>query len=127
MGPKKYESFGDAFLQVILHYARKYARVAQNTESRRASTAAGATNGTGTMSSSSNSISRPTKVAISAAGTATAPVNVDDDDDDIVPLESLPCTKIDDDVVPLESISCAEIIQRKFQHAAANGYVISLE
>jgi hypothetical protein len=112
MGPKKYESFGDAFLQVILHYARKYARVAQNTESRRASTAAGATNGTGTMSSSSNSISRPTKVAISAAGTATAPVNVDDDDDD---------------VVPLESISCAEIIQRKFQHAAANGYVISLE
>jgi hypothetical protein len=125
MGPKKYESFGDAFLQVILHYARKYARAAQNTESRRASTAAGATNGTGTMSSSSNSISRPTKVAISAAGTATAPVNVDDDD--IVPLESLPCTKIDDDVVPLESISCAEIIQRKFQHAAANGYVISLE
>jgi hypothetical protein len=29
--------------------------------------------------------------------------------------------------VPLESLSCTEIIQRKFEHAAANGYVIALE
>jgi hypothetical protein len=110
MGPKKYESFGEAFLQVILHYARKYARAAQNTGNRRASTAGGATTGTDTRSSSTGS-SRPT-VAISAAGTAAAPLDVDDDDDDVVPLESL---------------SCTEIVQRKFEHAAANGYVISLE
>jgi superfamily II DNA helicase RecQ len=84
MGPKKYESFGEAFLQVIHHYARKYARAA---------------------SSSSTSTSR-TPVALFAAATTTA--------------------ELDDDVVPLESLSCTEIIQRKFEHASANGYVISL-
>jgi superfamily II DNA helicase RecQ len=83
MGLKKYESFGEAFLQVIQHYARKYARA---------------------PSSSSTSSSRP-PVALFAADTATAEL---------------------DDVVPLESLSCTEIIQRKFEHAAANGYVISL-
>jgi superfamily II DNA helicase RecQ len=82
MGPKKYESFGEAFLQVIQHYARKYARV----------------------SSGSSSSSR-LPVALFAAGTTTAEL---------------------DDVVPLESLSCDEIIQRKFEDAAAGGYVISL-
>jgi superfamily II DNA helicase RecQ len=83
VGLKKYESFGEAFLQVIQHYARKYARA---------------------PSSSSTSTSRP-PVALFAAGTTTAQL---------------------DDVIPLESLSCTEIIQRKFEHAAANGYVISL-
>jgi superfamily II DNA helicase RecQ len=84
MGPKKYESFGEAFLQVIQHYARKYARG---------------------PSSSSTSSSRPPVALFAAADTATAQL---------------------DDVIPLESLSCTEIIQRKFEHAAANGYVISL-
>jgi superfamily II DNA helicase RecQ len=83
MGPKKYESFGEAFLQVIQHYARKYARAS---------------------SSSSTSTSRP-PVALFAADTTTAQL---------------------DDVVPLESLSCDKIIQRTFEHAATNGYVISL-
>jgi superfamily II DNA helicase RecQ len=88
VGPKKYESFGDAFLQVIQHYARKYSRT-------HASTTAG-------VSRSNTGSSGP--VALFATGTAQV-----------------------DDVVPLESLSCTEIIQRKFEHAAANGYVISLE
>jgi hypothetical protein len=31
------------------------------------------------------------------------------------------------DVEPMESISCEEIVQRKFEHAKAGGYVISLD
>jgi superfamily II DNA helicase RecQ len=85
MGPKKYESFGEAFLQVIQHYARKYARAS---------------------SSSSTSTSRPPVALFAAADTTTAQL------DDVVPLE--------------ESLSCDEIIQSRFEHAAANGYVISL-
>jgi superfamily II DNA helicase RecQ len=85
MGPKKYDSFGEAFLQVIQHYARKYARAPSS-------------------SSSSTSSSMP-PVALFAADTTTTQL---------------------DDVVHLESLSCTEIIQRKFEHAAANGYVISL-
>jgi superfamily II DNA helicase RecQ len=85
MGPKKYESFGEAFLQVIQHYARKYARVSS--------------------SSSSTSSYRLPVALFAAADTTTAQL---------------------DDVVPLESLSCDEIIQRKFEDAAASGYVISL-
>jgi superfamily II DNA helicase RecQ len=92
IGPSKYESFGEAFLQVIQHYARKYAR-AQN-ESL-------ASTGTSIISSSSGPA-----LVISTAGTDTAQA---------------------DDVVPLESLSCSEIIQLKFEHAAANGYLISLD
>jgi hypothetical protein len=33
----------------------------------------------------------------------------------------------DEDVEPMESISCEEIVQRKFEHAKAGGYVISLD
>jgi hypothetical protein len=72
MSPKKYESFGDAFLQVIQHYASKYSRA-------HASTAAGA-------SRSSTGSSGP--VALFATGTGTA------QDDDVVPLESLSFTEI---------------------------------
>jgi hypothetical protein len=130
MGPKKYESFGEAFLLVIQHYARKYARTIPQNPKSRANIAAGASTTAGTKSSrSSTGRSRPAVALFAGMGMglamATAPVviNVDtdtdtDDDDD---------NDDDDDVVPLESLSCTEIIQRKFQHAAANGYVISLE
>jgi hypothetical protein len=109
MGPKKYESFGEAFLQVIQHYARKYGR-AQTTESP-----AGASTGTGPTKSST--VTSRTAVVVSTAaaagGTDTTQIaKIDSDDDDIEALESL---------------SCTEIIQRKFEHAATNGYVISLE
>jgi hypothetical protein len=127
MGPKKYESFGEAFLLVIQHYSRKYARTVPQNPKSRTSTATSASTRTGkTSSSSSNSSSsrsttgrsRPAVALFAAAGMAHAPVviNVDADDDDD-----------DEDVVPIESLSCTEIIKRKFDHAAANGYVISLE
>jgi hypothetical protein len=123
MGPKKYESFGEAFLQVIQHYARKYDRY-PNTKSRtRASTGP----------SKSTVTSRPA-VSDSAAGTADDQVVIiDSDDDDVEAPEILPPTDIierdddDDGVEAVESLSCTEIIQRKFEHAATNGYVISLE
>jgi superfamily II DNA helicase RecQ len=86
MGPKKYQSFGEAFLQVIQHYARKYARPPR--------------------SSSTNSSRPPVALFASSDTTTTA--------------------QLDDDVIPLESLSCTEIVQRKFEHAAANGYVISI-
>jgi hypothetical protein len=133
MGPKKYESFGEAFLQVIQHYARKYGR-APTIESRtRASTAGARASSTGPSKSSTGS-SRPA-VSNSAAGTAADQVVIidsDDDNDDVGALESLSSTEIiqrdgDDEIEALESLSCTEIIQRKFEHAAANGYVVSLE
>jgi superfamily II DNA helicase RecQ len=84
MGPKKYQSFGEAFLQLIQHYARKYAR-AKNVS---------------TSASAAASSSSAEQVATAAQA---------------------------DDAVPLETLSCTEIVQRKFEHAAANGYVISVE
>jgi superfamily II DNA helicase RecQ len=71
MGKKKYESFGDAFLQEIQRYARKYTWT-------NASTAAGA-------SRSSTGSSGP--VALFATGTTQV--------DDVVPLESPSCTRTD--------------------------------
>jgi hypothetical protein len=135
MGPKKYESFGEAFLQVIQHYARKYGR-AQNDGSRRASPA-GASTGAGTSKSSTGSSRPAVAISSAAAGTANDQVVIidsDDDDDDVGAVESRSRTKNmqrddddDEDIEALESLSCNEIIQRKFEHAAANGYVVSVE
>ena len=131
MGPKKYESFGEAFLQVIQHYARKYGRV-QTTESRTRASAAGASTGS---NKSSTVTSRPALANSSASGTANDQVVIIDSDDDNVEAVDIisPSTDNierdvdDDEIEALESLSCTEIIQRKFEHAAANGYVVSLE
>jgi hypothetical protein len=140
MGPKKYESFGAAFLQVIQQYSRKYNRAVQTqaTESRitRSSTAGGASSAV--TSKSSKGFSTRSAVATAAGGgTATTQIVIidsdddDDDDDDGVGVGIM--DSVDDDVnddegvEALESLSCTEIIQRKFEHAATNGYVISLD
>ena len=33
----------------------------------------------------------------------------------------------DDEVVVVETLTCEEIVKRKFEHAKANGYVISID
>jgi ribonuclease D len=95
----KYQSFGEPILQVIRHFRLKYARQQQK-ESQRSTVAATST---------------PLSTAAAAASTPSKTPAIDGDEDE------------SDDVVETETLSAEEIVRRKFEHAKANNYMITVD
>lgn len=95
---KKYQSFGEPILHVVRHYHRRYAR-AQRQES-------------------ADTQKPPARATSSKVRAAQPPVQQ---------LDAVNNNLDDDGVAALETLSCEDIVKTKFEHAAANGYVISIE
>lgn len=109
IGPKRFESFGDPILLVI----RQYRRMQQGGTKKSAAART-------TTPSSASKARTPGRSRSLTATTTTSPVaraarfhSVDDGNTE----ESM----------IVETLTCDEIVERKFAHAKANGYVIAID
>jgi HRDC domain/Poly(ADP-ribose) polymerase and DNA-Ligase Zn-finger region len=148
---KKYQSFGSAILQVVEYYRQLYqtrgvqqpATIASLAASLPTTTVASATRnaitqrqGVEDSAMDATTDSKTPAVATSNRGKATSSTRPTDttsqtkgrlQDDDGYREEEIGDEDANNLVVMGKTLSCEEIVQRKFEHAAANNYIISVD
>jgi superfamily II DNA helicase RecQ len=103
IGPKKLQSFGDPILALIQQYTEKVLLREASVKSERKPVKAG-------------SMKQRARIKANSASTAIAI-----DDSDTSDNES------DDSFYMGKTLTCEELVSQKFEHAAANGYMISVD